>query len=329
MSARRSARRGSAGKTALGLLVLGCSSAVFGALVVGPNLGKRLGSDTPITVEKRKPAAPRMAQASAPEPDAQLQPTRSERSRADAGEEAPSVNIRRSEERAAPVERERTPEPRRTETERSPRPEPVAEPPDEPVSAAPSHRERPRREAAPERSETRETRREPEPEVPAPRRQEREREAPERTAPARPRDVMPELRRDTPPERKAPAPRKLEEAKPAEKREPRATPRLASARVPPARTAPAAENPPDVSSGSESGKVFRVRIGWFRERGAAEEVCQHLNETSAVKASVVPVGRSFRVQVGAYRNRTNAERVADELRARSFAPDVTENTPAP
>ena len=59
MSTQKTAHRGSVGKTVLGLLVLGCSSVIFGALVLGPNLGKRLGADTPINIGTPKSSGTR------------------------------------------------------------------------------------------------------------------------------------------------------------------------------------------------------------------------------------------------------------------------------
>jgi cell division protein FtsN len=96
--------------------------------------------------------------------------------------------------------------------------------------------------------------------------------------------------------------------------------------------APSRQDPPGASSIPDNGsaepssqRYYRVRVGRFKSRKAAEEAREQLFDKTGHGAEVVPVGDDYRLQVGAYEEKSAAQKVAEELRSSEFDADVRNN----
>lgn len=288
------ARAGGAAGTALGLLILGFSSAVFGAMVIGPTLGKA-------------------AHARAPEPDPAARDVldtaeRLDRERTVAAvedEEPPAVSVRPDpftlpDSAAEPSELPREPD------------SAVAEPPLPPLHPAEP------------------TEKKPEPTPAA--RPARSAEAPPKTTPGPAADLARRLTPERAPARaeRSEMPRTTEPPAPTPPREtPRAAPSRPEAPLrPPAE--PAATPAPSVPTPAAGpaaepapAGLFRVRVGAYKNQAEAEAARREANRTPGTAATIYRVGDTYRVQVGAFRKKENADRIAEQLRARNLPVEVT------
>ena len=75
---------------------------------------------------------------------------------------------------------------------------------------------------------------------------------------------------------------------------------------------------------TEGAKLYRVRVGKFESREDAEKLRDELKQTAGVTAFLVKVPDGYRVQTGAYKHRSNAEKIAGNLRSHSYRPQVTQ-----
>lgn len=357
-------RRGSAGKTVVSLMMLGFGSALFGAMVVGPNVGKRLAAGQREQSPAERIAAREMAGSefggTGVEPVEADAPV-SEGAASDIG--APAAGVEPEEE--ASVRVRRADEPSGGDEGAPPPPVAGVEEPDggqiaglEPDAAAADLSSRVRN-PAPEREARR-------PERPSSRRERPERA--DRDEEARPRRERPrderrvvdrwmgrDRDRDADLEKRRSRTERAEvESEPRRERTPeppvarrperKRAERIASAdagtEARPGRRAAAEPSrserqhligqggkdggPAETARGREETNVYLVRVGRFKTREDALRARDQISESTKSGGFVVAARNGFRVQVGAYRDRTRAEQVAEELRALQFDPVIAE-----
>lgn len=246
-------KNGGVGGTALGLLALGFSSAVFGALVLGPRMNGFLGAEG----KKAKPAAAR--QEARARRIAMDSPTRSSRRRAEPRKNTQVAAVPRTENR--PVERAAEPEKKRAELERG-----VAAA--EPAAPKPVETERARQEAEPAPVKMR---------VPA---EPRRRSEP---AAAKPDPETPKAAAPAPEEKPAPAPIAPVSAPTAQEGEP-AVYRVRVGRYKSRDEADKVRQALAKEGRKPSvflvGDTYRVQVGAFRSKTNAEKIAEGLRSRS-------------------------------------------------
>ena len=356
MSRNLNSHRGTATHTVLALVGLGLASVTFGALVVGPALGKfRTDKDSgwswgqPETrVAQREPAA--ITEDEAPRPR-----RRSRRSAsAEGGRNTvapPKVTVRGvdspSEPRAGSLE-EAAAEPEAPDHNDRREADQPGEERESPRRREDEGESRPRRRVERDTDEVRPERRDEE------RGLEARREARKREEQARERDLERqseerarerEREREERKERVAREERADREKREAERRESRRQVAARKTDQPGAERAdrggegsrsqtsrrglrvaarPTRIEAPSDEDADEDAPVYRVRVGRYTSLEEAERVRDEVNMAAGTPASVVRIGVRYRVQVGAFKNRVNAEQAAENLRALKYRAVVTE-----
>lgn len=353
MSRKQENSFGVVARTGFSLLALGFGSALFGALVVGPMLGKSVGQDRrstarPATSETRLASTVLNNAAS----NSDRETSRSSKAEAEREEksdsksefvEGPGTDVAISstagsysgptedpdatsaDEAGGTGEPERPKATVRSDPFTAPAPVRVEAP--KPVEAPkertvvepepPKRSERTERPAHEEHPRERATRREAD----------TPREARGQRVEETPRERKSERREESTPareERKSSRDRVAEEPTRNRTRdEDRGNTRTPSTRksekVETTRTAKAAEAPGEAEQArGEEAKLYRVRVGRVHPRETAEKLRDELKDSTGVEAFLVPVGEGFQIQTGAYKRKANADKIAATLRAGNF-----------
>lgn len=312
---------GSMGRTVLGLLVLGFSSALFGAMVVGPRLSERLSSGGSLGSSLSSP--PPLPPARTPDTTALASSLGSDASQlpSETGQAEPQLAADDAGGSSGPAtaaegslgipgaaEPEHPPVEAPTLAAGDDRSAPTPEPPARPEVSPPTTVVR----TEPERTVKVEERSGP---VESRRRDTAERANPDRSPSENPAKRV----RD-------PA------AGPSEATPPRRTARRETARpegAPVSRVdeGPARERPSEPAvvgaATADGSKVFRVRSGRLRSREDAERLRDDLNKEKGRQAFIVRDGENYRVQLGVFSRRGNAEKVAESLKERKVETEIT------
>lgn len=358
MSRKQENSFGVVARTGFSLLALGFGSALFGALVVGPMLGKSVAhdrrsaarpaaSETQLASSVMNDSDTASGRRSARAVETEAEPEREEKAEAKSEfAEGPGAEVAVSTpvgSYAGPTEdpdatstdvvgEHAEPEAPKTTVRSDPfsNPSPVKVDAPKPIEA-PKVVEPPKERAVaepetPKRSERTERRDDEARKVTRDGERTREREARSRRPEETTREQKSERHEDRAPvrdERKSSRDRVAEEPTRRRTDEERvsARPEASSKRekVEKTRTAKASETPSETDAEqAEETKLYRVRVGRVHPRERAEKLRDELKDVTGVEAFLVPVGEGFQIQTGAYKRKANADKIAATLRAGNF-----------